>query len=235
MSTAARTLVLFALAGAGCGAFRERARWGSAAPLSEVGRLEVGGSERCTATLFTPEHAVTAGHCVAPDLTGLTPANAFLVLERGGAAERFPVDRAEAFGAPRAGEPGGLNADVAVVHLARPVPPEVARPRQLARVPVSSGDVVTLVSVASVPRGSPPSLSTWSFDPTAASRVMRPGDSGGPLLLGAPGALGAIAGVGSGYVSTPCAGSTPDAMIFGDVVRAAGSIHRATAAWARGE
>jgi hypothetical protein len=233
--TPVRMLALLALAGAGCGVFRERSRGGTAAPLSEVGRLEVGGSVRCTATLFTPEHAVTAGHCVAPDLIGVTPSNAFLVLDRGGAAERFRVDRAQAFGAPSAREAGGLNADVGVVHLARPVPPEVARPRPLARAAVSAGDVVTLIGVGSVPRGDPPRLSTWTFDPAATSRVMHPGDSGGPLVLGPPGALGAIAGVGSGYASTPCAGTTPDTMTFGDVARAAGPIDRVTAAWGRDE
>jgi hypothetical protein len=229
--------LVFALAvatAASCRAVRDRARpEGDAPPLSEVGRLEVAGRVRCTATLIAPSLAVTAGHCVAQDLVGVTPADAVLVLGAGGAQARFHIDGAEALGRP-ATERGGLNGDVGIVHLARPVPWDVARPRPLARAALSAGDTVTFVGLGSVELGAPPRVSTWRFDPAGEGRVMRPGDSGGPVLLGAPGSLGAVAAVGSGYVSTPCAGSARDAMIFGDVAGAAAAIDQAAAAWRNG-
>jgi hypothetical protein len=215
---------------AGCGAHRERAPAPREIPLAEVGRLEVGGVGRCTVTLFTQSHAITAAHCVSGDLAGVTPANAILVLGRGTAEERFPVDLAEPVGSTGAGSASGLNGDVAVLHLARPVPAEVARPRPLARTRVAPGDLVTFVGLGSMLPGHPPRLTTWRFDPTGQGRVMRPGDSGAPLLRGAPGTLGEIVAVASGYLTTSCAGSVPDRMTFGDVASAAPAIGRALAA-----
>jgi hypothetical protein len=93
---------------------------------------------------------------------------------------------------------------------------------------VAPGDLVTFVSTAG---GAAPRLTSWSFDPAAQGRVMRPGDSGGPVLRGAPDELGAVVAVGSGYVTSPCAGEAPDAMTFGDVAGAAPAIERAIAGW----
>jgi hypothetical protein len=151
-----------------------------------------------------------------------------LVIGRGPAAQRFPIDAAESFGGPGAPE-RGLNADVAVIHLARPVPPDLARPRPLARAPIGPGEPVTFVATAD---GDAPRLAAWPFDPSRSGRAMRPGDSGGPLLRGLPAEPGPIVAVGSGYASTRCADEVPDAMTFGDVAAAAPAIERAVAGWA---
>ena len=233
----ALTLSLLA---SGCGAIRESSGRSAAsvaprlpAPLSEVGRLEIGGAARCIATLFTPSAAVTAAHCLPPGMTETTPGDAVFALGDGSPPHRFPVDGAYAFGAPDgSGQGDALNGDVAVIHLAQAVPAEVASPRRLGRVRTEAGSEVTFVGMDR--SGAPPydvrRVRSWWFDPALTERIMLPGDSGGPLIGGSPGDLGPIIGVGSGYATSPCGAMTPDSMVFGDVTRFRADIETAVGA-----
>jgi uncharacterized protein YceK len=231
----ALTLLLLA---SGCGAIREGRSAASGAPrppapLSEVGRLEIGGAARCIATLFTPSAAVTAAHCLPPGMTETTPGDAVFAVYDGGPPHRFPVDRAYAFGAPDdSGRGNVFNGDVAVIHLAQAVPAEVASPRRLGQVRAEAGSEVTFVGMER--SGAPPNevrrVRSWRFDPALTERIMLPGDSGGPLIGGTPGDLGPILGVGSGYATSPCGAMTPDSMVFGDVTRFRADIETAVGA-----
>jgi hypothetical protein len=226
---------------AACGPLGERAgalRTGSgpgreapaASPLAEVGRLEISGAPRCWATLITPSHAITAAHCLTQGMDQVTPGDAVLALDLGGERHRFPIDRTRSFGGASPPASAALNGDVALLRLARAVPASLATPRPLARARAASGDEVTFVGVD--PSGNAPRrLTTWRFDPAREERVMVPGDSGGPLLLGAPGALGPLVAVGSGYAGTPCAAAARDRMLFGDAAGMRLAIENTIAAW----
>ena len=191
-------------------------------PFAEVGRLEIGGATQCVATLFTPSSAITAAHCLPPGMTEVTPRDAVLALDDEAGARRFAIDRVYAFGeSGSGGADAGLNGDVAVLHLTESVPVDLATPRPLARARLVAGDEVTFVGPLERrrPQEPPRRIRTWRFDPAMTERIMLPGDSGAPLILGSPRALGPVAGVASGYVATACGGTAPDRMLFGDVAR----------------
>jgi len=199
--------------------------------LSDVGRLELGGVDRCGATLFTPSAAVTAAHCLVPGMTEVTPRDAVLAIGGGVELQRFPVDRAWAFGSHRREGDAAFNGDVAVLHLATPVPARVATPRPLAASGVRPGEEVTLASLDESRSGGTRRLRSWRFRPASTDRVLSPGDSGSPLLLGGTNELGPVVAVASGYATTPCASSVPDRALFGDVARVRGAIETTLAQW----
>src|SRR5690606_27060894 len=91
-------------------------------------RPEVGAISGCTATLVAPDVIVTAAHCLG-FRSATTPGSygQFTVYGSGGADRRsFRIDRYRSFGTNLGRD------DVALMHLAEPVPRELATPARLA-------------------------------------------------------------------------------------------------------
>lgn len=124
-----------------------------------VGRLDLGETGFCTLTLIAPDRALTAAHCLRDGRqqgTGrpLAALQARFGYDRGQAAAVRGV-RAADFPRIRAVLPvgptrelSGIQDDLAVVHLDRPIGAAQVRPLALATRPAHEGQVLAVVSYA---------------------------------------------------------------------------------------
>jgi hypothetical protein len=185
------------------------ARADAAAPAllvrPEIGRFVRASGSGCTATLVLPRVAITAGRCVDHS-HGARPGDRFLIVDVRGAEHTYVVARAQTLGGIRAAGAGDGSApqpvpdgfgtnDVAILHLAVPVPATVAVPAVIGTAPPIAGASVVIIGhgcTAGV-GGSTKQALTSSFGMSGSE--LCPGDGGAPLLGG--GVDGPVLGVKS--------------------------------------
>lgn len=145
----------------------------------EVGTLFIGGG-MCTATLITPQVAITAAHCV--DFGTATRPGAYgrFITQASPTStqERYTVDRYRSFGTSD-------RSDVALLHLATAVPDAVAHPAGISSRHPSAGELVTLYGYGCTRRNT--SIGSgqkrkFQFPQGEATARLCPGDSGGPVM-----------------------------------------------------
>jgi trypsin/PAN domain-containing protein len=177
-------------------------------------------SRDCSAVLIAPNAVVTNGHCL--DFTPtLRQDDAFVITGGDGARYTFKVDRVTFFGAQRRTDdivvepfeptnqpvPDGTGVnDVALLHLASPVPPDLAAPAVIADAPPELGEKVTLYGLGCESQpphpagGGPVQSFTYVLGSDADVCAY---DSGGPIVVGDD-ARGPVWALNMGlYASTP--------------------------------
>jgi hypothetical protein len=165
------------------------------ASLAAVARLRPANQTAfgCSAVLIAPDLALTAGHCARGAVSGPTALQLHFRPDRTPPAFRATV-RAVAFHsdyAPAPIEPRNAHSDIALLRLARPVPPEIATP-----IPVARGDAEAgLVAIYGYVNGEPdvlrghPGCALMALAPGLLGSDCRvvSGISGAPVLSGGPG------------------------------------------------
>ena len=160
----------------------------------EVGRLHFGAGGFCTATLITQNVAITAAHCVN-----------FGTQQTEGTWGRFVVDPDEN-ASPRTFEITHYRSfssrlgwsDVALLRLRQRVPASVAVPTQVSTRSATNGESVTVFGYGCTDRQSQRGgflKRSFSYAHGNSANLC-PGDSGGPVVLGA---TGPVFLVNSGY------------------------------------
>lgn len=157
-------------------------------------RPEIGRISGCTATLVRPNIVITAAHCVN-FRSRTTPGNynTFTIDLGPGNSQSYPVDLIQVYSGGDLGDQ-----DVALMRLSREVPPEVATPTSLAEREPAAGEAATIFGYGCTNRSS--HAGTWTKRKFAFqygnTYNLCPGDSGGPVVLGAD---GPVFGINSGY------------------------------------
>lgn len=149
----------------------------------EVGYLTLAGGNRCTGTLIAPSVFITAAHC-ALFKSEKGDLGTFTLRQ----AERYQIDEvwslSDAVG----------NEDIALMHLATPVPPQVARPAKLAAFDSKRGAEMTIYGFGCQNRedaelGAAPEKQRVRFNYGEQVQHLCPGDSGGPVFADLSGHL----------------------------------------------
>ncbi len=198
MKMAARIIALVALLAApasadpaaepGLAPLSAEASLGAVARIRGANRIEGG----CTAVLIAPDVALTAAHCARGSVSG--PNAMRLIFRPDATPPAFAVTvRAVAFHSEQRGE--GLSAatahaDLALLRLAMPVPPEVAQP-----IPLATGTEPATGAIYGYVNGADDTLRGHFSCQIAAARPQLlvsncrvvSGFSGAPLLSGGPG------------------------------------------------
>ncbi len=167
-------------------------------------RPEIGRIRGCTATLVAPNVIISAAHCVDYQSREATGDYGRFTVDLGPRQERsFVIERFKSYDRQL-----GRN-DVVLMRLAQAVPPSVAIPTGISTRGANPGEPVTVYGYGCTDRstqrgGFIKRKYDYSF---GRSSVLCPGDSGGPVVLGADGPVFLI---NSGYFT----GSGTD--IFGE-------------------
>lgn len=176
---------------------------GGTAATSSTMRREIGRWGACTATLIAPQWVLTAGHCNDwQELVRIQPTGAitFQTTTNGStwattAPNAITTDRAMFLGSVTKFD----DNDLRLVRLSAPVPTSVAVPTSIATAAPTSGTVTTWGQGVSDLAGG--GFGVMRFRESAAGAVtafLGGGDSGGPRVVGARGANGAIFQVNAG-------------------------------------
>jgi protease YdgD len=144
----------------------------------------------CTAVLIAPDTALTAAHCARGAVAG--PAAMRLTFRPDSAPFAVTI-RAVAFHAARGSDPlsfDNAHADIALLRLAQPVPPDIATPIPLATAP--QAETTALYGYLNAPgealHGHPHcAAATIQPDLIVSDCSVVSGFSGAPLLSGRPG------------------------------------------------
>ncbi len=175
----------------------------------EIGRIRMNGGSACTATLVRPNVVLTAAHCVGYASVDAGDHGSFTIDLNPFEARSYRIERFVSLGTTTG------PSDLALLRLAEPVPPSVARPTTIAEQGPATGDPVTIFGYGCTNR----STREGSFRkrrlsfPWAESANLCPGDSGGPVVHGE---AGAVWGVNSAFY----VGSGLDVFARPDVNRA---------------
>lgn len=170
-------------------------------------RPEVGAISGCTATLIAPDVIVTAAHCLGFG-SARTRGNygEFTIYGSGGGDRRtYPIDLYVSYSR------GALGAsDVALMHLATPVPADVATPARLAREEPARGTSMAIWGFGCTARGTSTDWQKRRYDflEGTGTNNLCPGDSGGPVMT----ADGQVVRINSGYYA-----GYPGGDIYGEV------------------
>ncbi len=178
----------------------------------EVGQFGDGVGGSCTATLIGRQAVLTAAHCLFPMYTGTIPASgAAFVFELTALQRTYRVDRIHTFASQRFEyQPDArFTTDVAVLHLATPVPITQAVPATIAGQEPTNGQQAVMFGYGCTDR-TPQSgggfKQAYAFIVGTETRALCPGDSGGPVFDGPITGNGAQWGVTSDfspYVESP--------------------------------
>ncbi len=184
----------------------------------EIGFISSDEHGSCTATLIAADVAITAAHCVDYQTRDEVGDYGWMGLDTATGCKAYTIDRYWSLG-----DDVGVD-DLALVHLAEPVPASVATPATLAEARPARDADVTIFGYGCLERAN----ESGSFEKRSAgatyqdSRRLCPGDSGGPVTLGEKGAIVAI---NSGFYVR----SGDD--IFADPIRHRAALLAQVAAW----
>lgn len=176
----------------------------------EIGMLHNGNSY-CTATLIRPNVVLSSAHCVtnSPKDEAVTGYSWDL---KASATETHHYTIARAYAVPSAPDFDGTQTwrakDIALLELTESVPAELAKPMVAATTRPANGAAVALYGYGCIdrtpdanghrPGGGVKRTASWTWSAETATRHTCPGDSGGPWI---DVAAGAIFGTTSGYVN----------------------------------
>ena len=186
----------------------------------EVGTILIGGG-MCTATLITPNVAVTAAHCVDFRTVSRPGSYGRFILQASPSAaqQRYTIDMYRSFGNSDEG-------DVAVLHLAETVPASIATPAGIAARQPANGEPLTLFGFGCTRRNTSNGSGQkrkFNFAQGQGTARLCPGDSGGPVMWDRE---VAVTRVNSAYVL-----DSTGRDIFGDIPRNHARIVEQIAAW----